>query len=149
MTSATGTEYVNAQAGELRLKIDELASKIHSQGASAAGLVFTTNIIGEFAFAHIHINYYPDQHPPANLWFGLGQWNGSVSSEGKTAENYGTFSRTISRLIPKEFCPKTKLTSSGSHTGGGDYSIEVFTDGSVRFAITGSGGIIRIFDYEW
>lgn len=149
--SATGTEYVNAQMEELKLKIDELAGELHG---TTMGLVYAGLFIRPCAFVHVALitDMYRDQVRCTLHVYGT-QWNGSQSYHDQTVEYYGSMLLTEDRAIPEGYRPAEALTDSyniywrsGSNPGG-TVSIQVSTSGRLQVNITGSGRFNQTFRY--
>ncbi len=149
--SATGTEYVNAQAEDLRMEIDKLAGEI--QGTTI-GLVYEELFQGQFAYAQVVLvtDIYRDRLR-CRLKVCGAQWNGTASELDKTVTYYGSLTVTRDQAIPEALRPPEAIADNasiiwrGGHSGGGTVSINVSTGGRIQIAVEGSGYFNRSFEY--
>ena len=154
--SATGTEYVNAQAANLRLEIDDLASKIEgSPQTETDGLVYNKIFVGKYAYVSVALIIEVQQtRTKCTLRFYFAQWNGSETYQGDTVAYYGSLNVDKKKEIPAAFRPIEKLSHSGQMRSwtpqppySGNYNLEVYTDGRLHVVLNGSGREYYIMTY--
>lgn len=148
--SATGTEYVNAQIEELRLIIDDLASKIKAPQTEDSGLVYEKIFTGTYAYVGVTliVELRPGQSTKCTLRVGFAQWNGSETYQGQTVTYYGSINVDKKGEIPAAYRPTAKVSHSGQlrtwyesrpPSYNGDYNIEAYPDGRLHVLLNGNG----------